>query len=173
MFPDDFSNVVATRQHLPSIQRHDIKVLLVSLYPTPNGKHRSVCTEATNAALTPAAVSRSISETEWTTDARRCSVWTRNIAGNMYADTDRCIRWRCWIHVYGNVSRSIHSFIENRTESAHMGFEVLNAEGSLVLYKKYSIPVNGLIFLASCWLRKTGLHDPSGVYWNIVWSGTL
>jgi hypothetical protein len=54
-----------------------------------------VDTEATNAALTPAAVSKSISKTEWTTNARRYSVWTRNIAGNMHANTDRCIRRRC------------------------------------------------------------------------------
>jgi hypothetical protein len=50
----------------------------------------SLSTEATNAALTPAAVSKSISKTERTTNARRYSVWTRNIAGTMYADTDHC-----------------------------------------------------------------------------------
>jgi hypothetical protein len=62
------------------------------LWKTSLSLYLAVDTEATNAALTPAAVSKSISKTERTTNARRYSVWTRNITGNMYADIDRCIR---------------------------------------------------------------------------------
>jgi hypothetical protein len=73
-----------------------------------------VDTEATNAALTPAAVSKSISKTEWTTNARRYSVWTskhrwQHVCRYRSLYSVKMLQG-CWIHVSGDVSRSVHSF---------------------------------------------------------------